>query len=299
MFFFFIDGDDKIEIDGNSYSLITPTTPAELSKALNLVTMLTEAQIVAKSQEDKERLEGLIFRQKKLNAEFFKKLGDFDDAVLIKNLKHLMEESGLRIAQLEDILQLSKGYISRIANNKTNKRMSVDALWKISKLFGISMQTLVTNDLAKMTDSELYILRLVEKISAESRDIKLYWQKGCDYIGDYDIESDSYSYPYIVQSDKYEYVDSNFKCFSAKLNEKLSVCVANVSYKKVEDGCKVDSYELWLGNLETGTKEGICSTLTLEPSIASVVYELVNLIEDSMCSTALSRNALELIKSYI
>ena len=70
MFFFFIDGDDKIEIDGNSYSLITPTTPAELSKALNLVTMLTEAQIVAKSQEDKERLEGLIFRQKKLNAEF-------------------------------------------------------------------------------------------------------------------------------------------------------------------------------------------------------------------------------------
>lgn len=299
MFFFFIDGDDKIEIDGNSYSLITPTTPAELSKALNLVTMLTEAQIVAKSQEDKERLEGLIFRQKKLNAEFLKKLGDFDDAVLIKNLKHLMEESGLRIAQLEDILQLSKGYISRIANNKTNKRMSVDALWKISKLFGISMQTLVTNDLAKMTDSELYILRLVEKISAESRDIKLYWQKGCDYIGDYDMESDNYYYPYIVQSDKYEYVDSNFRCFSAKLNEKLSVCVANVSYKKVEDGCQVDSYELWLGNLETGTKEGICSTLTLEPSIANVVYDLVNLIENSMCSTALSRNALELIKSYI
>ena len=299
MFFFFIDGDDKIEIDGNSYSLITPTTPAELSKALNLVTMLTEAQIVAKSQEDKERLEGLIFRQEKINAEFLKKLGDFDDAILIKNLKHLMEESGLRIAQLEDILQLSKGYISRIANNKTNKRMSVDALWKISKLFGISMQTLVTNDLAKMTDSELYILRLVEKISAESRDRKLSWQKGCDYIGDYDMESDSYSYPYIVQSDKYEYVDSNFRCFSAKLNEKLSVCVANVSYKRGEDGCKVDSYELWLGNLETGTKEGICSTLTLEPSIANVVYDLVNLIEDSMCSTALSRNALELIKSYI
>lgn len=299
MFFFFIDGDDRIEIDGNSYSLITPTTPAELSKALNLITMLTEAQIVAKSQEDKDRLEGLIFRQEKINAEFLKKLGDFDDAILIKNLKHLMEESGLRIAQLEDILQLSKGYISRIANNKTNKRMSVDALWKISKLFGISMQTLVTNDLAKMTDSELYILRLVEKISAESRDRKLSWQKGCDYIGDYDMESDSYSYPYIVQSDKYEYVDSNFRCFSAKLNEKLSVCVANVSYKRGEDGCKVDSYELWLGNLETGTKEGICSTLTLEPSIASVVYELVNLIEDSMCSTALSRNALELIKSYI
>ncbi|MEE0456973.1 MAG: helix-turn-helix transcriptional regulator [Anaerovibrio sp.] len=299
MYFFFFDGDDRVEIDGNSYNLITPTTPAELSKALNLVTILVEAHIVAKSQEEKERLDGLIFRQKKLNAEFLKKLGDFDDTILIKNLKHLMEESGLRIAQLEDILQLSKGYISRIANNKTNKRMSVDALWKISKLFGISMQTLVTNDLAKMTDSELYILRLVEKISAESRDRKLFWQKGCDYIGDYDMESDSYSYPYIVQSDKYEYVDSNFRCFSAKLNEKLSVCVANVSYKRGEDGCKVDSYELWLGNLETGTKEGICSTLTLEPSIASVVYELVNLIEDSMCSTALSRNALELIKSYI
>lgn len=299
MYFFFFDGDDRVEIDGNSYSLITPTTPAELSKALNLVTILTEAQIGAKSREDKDRLEGLTFRQEKLNAEFFKKLDDFDDAILIKNLKHLMKESGLRIAQLEDILQLSKGYISRIANNKTNKRMSVDALWKISNLFGISMQTLVTNDLAKMTDSELYILRLVEKISAESRDRKLSWQKGCDYIGDYDMESDSYSYPYIVQSDKYEYIDSNFKCFSAKLNEKLSVCVANVNYKRVEDGCKVDSYEIWLGNLESGNKEGICSTLTLEPSIASVVFELVKVIDDSMCSTALSKNALELIKGYI
>ena len=210
-----------------------------------------------------------------------------------------METSGLRIAQLEDILQLSRGYISRIANNKTNKRMSVDALWKISKLFGISMQALVTNDFVTMTDSELYILRLVEKISAESRDRKLSWQKGCDYISDYDIESDSYSYSYIVQSDKYEYIDSNFKCFSAKLNEKLSICVANVNYKRVEDGCKVDSYEIWLGNLESGNKEGICSTLTLEPSIASVVFELVKVIDDSMCSTALSKNALELIKGYI
>ena len=63
MYFFFFDGDGRVEIDGNSYSLITPTTPAEISKALNLVTILTEAQIGAKSREDKDRLEGLTFRQ--------------------------------------------------------------------------------------------------------------------------------------------------------------------------------------------------------------------------------------------
>lgn len=64
-----------------------------------------------------------------------------------ENILYLMEINNIKyIKNIENILGLSKGYLSRCLNNPT-KRLSVDLLDSISRYFDISVDMLMYHDL--------------------------------------------------------------------------------------------------------------------------------------------------------
>ena len=60
---------------------------------------------------------------------------NYDSKFLSGNLDYLLKMHSLRISDLEELLGVSAGYVSRTVNPDSKKRLSVDIVWKISVIF--------------------------------------------------------------------------------------------------------------------------------------------------------------------
>lgn len=66
--------------------------------------------------------------------------------ILSSNLDYLLKRHGLRISDLEELLGVSAGYVSRTVNPDSKKRLSVDIVWKISAVFQVNVDDLLNID---------------------------------------------------------------------------------------------------------------------------------------------------------
>lgn len=80
-------------------------------------------------------------------AMYVENLGKFDNSKLASNIAYLCKSAGLRISDLETALGISAGYISRTMKQTSKEKMSIDLVWKISKLFGRKLEDMITKEL--------------------------------------------------------------------------------------------------------------------------------------------------------
>ncbi len=167
---------NQFELNGRKYSLVEPKTFDELVHALSIEDYLQEA-IDQNMPDDADEYMELQHFQELYIKNYIDQIGDFDNSVLIKNIAYLLKRSGLKMGQLEKILGISTGYISRTARENSGKRMSIDVVWKIAKLFQVDLRLLVETSLESQNTNVEIATKFILKLTRDTETSKLVWDR--------------------------------------------------------------------------------------------------------------------------
>lgn len=133
--------------------------------------------------EVKQKLE----EQKKHITEFINAQENYDSKFLSSNLDYLLKMNSLRISDLEELLGVSAGYVSRTVNPDSKKRLSVDIVWKISAIFQVNVDELLNIDFQVPTQSLSDVIAFFKKLKQETDEAAIHWtnqgNKKEDYVG--------------------------------------------------------------------------------------------------------------------
>ena len=143
-----------------------------------------ESKIIELKQKSEE--------QKKLITEFINAQANYDSKFLGSNLKYLLKMNSLRISDLEELLGVSAGYVSRTVNPDSKKRLSVDIVWKISVIFQVNVDDLLNIDFRIPTQSLCDVIAFFEKLKHETDEATIHWKnegnKKENHVGVFFIE---------------------------------------------------------------------------------------------------------------
>ena len=117
-----------------------------------------------------------IIEQEKQIQDFIEGLADYDSEYFGKNLDLLLKVNKMKISELESILRVSAGYISRTIGNESKRRLSVDILWKIAELFRVNIDDLLNRDLTAPTKDLKQVVSFVKKLYEETENGKIRWE---------------------------------------------------------------------------------------------------------------------------
>ena len=105
-----------------------------------------------------------IEEQKKQIYDFINAQANYDSKFLSGNLDYLLKMHSLRISDLEELLGVSAGYVSRTVNPDSKKRLSVDIVWKISVIFQVNVDDLLNIDFQVPTQSLRDVIDFFKKL---------------------------------------------------------------------------------------------------------------------------------------
>ena len=167
--------EDKFEYQGERKTLIYPTSFSELTEALGIRNTLQSIIDFATRDEDTSGYEEMKERQNEYIQEYLSSIGDFDNSILVSNITHLAKSNDIRLGELEKMLGISTGYISRTAKENTNKRLSIDVVWKLSQFFNVSIDELVSHDLRLPSGTTALLCRFIAKLSSQTMMDEIEW----------------------------------------------------------------------------------------------------------------------------
>ncbi|MCM1236484.1 MAG: helix-turn-helix domain-containing protein [Ruminococcus flavefaciens] len=113
--------------------------------------------------------------QKKHIDDFINAQANYDSKFLSSNLDYLLKVHGLRISDLEELLGVSAGYVSRTVNPDSKKRLSVDIVWKISMIFQVNIDALLNIDFQVPTQSLRDVIDFFKKLKQETDEAIIHW----------------------------------------------------------------------------------------------------------------------------
>ena len=113
--------------------------------------------------------------QKKHITEFINAQANYDSKFLSGNLDYLLKMHSLRISDLEELLGVSAGYVSRTVNPDSKKRLSVDIVWKISVIFQVNVDDLLNIDFQVPTQSLRDVIDFFKKLKQETDEATIHW----------------------------------------------------------------------------------------------------------------------------
>lgn len=132
-------------------------------------------------------MEQKLEEQKKIINGFINAQANYDSKFLSSNLDCLLKRHGLRISDLEELLGVSAGYVSRTVNPDSKKRLSVDIVWKISAIFQVNVDDLLNIDFQVPTQSLSDVIAFFKKLKQETDEATIHWtnqgNKKEDYVG--------------------------------------------------------------------------------------------------------------------
>lgn len=191
--------DDKFEYQGDCKSLIQPTSFSKLMEALEIRNTLQSLVDFATREEDTSGYAKMKERQNEYIQTYLSSIGDFDNSILISNIAYLTKSNNIRLGELEKMLGVSAGYISRTAKENTNKRLSIDVVWKLSRFFNVDIDDLVGRNLRLPSETSDLLCRFIAKLSSQTMMDEIEW----DCEGGYICESSPLlrSMPLLIEDD--------------------------------------------------------------------------------------------------
>ena len=167
---------ESFEVYGETYRLINPANFEELMEALRIRDVIQTAISNLMHDEDSSALDSLLKEQNDYIHDYLSALGDFDNRCLIGNVAYLAKKNNLRIGEIENMLGLSAGYISRTAKKNSPKKLSIDVVWKIAHLFEVDLQFLLETDLSIPDSNSDLASKFLEKVYRDTESGLIEWQ---------------------------------------------------------------------------------------------------------------------------
>ncbi len=100
---------------------------------------------------------------------------EFKRQNVIDNLMTLVQNSPMKVGEIEKKLGVSAGYLSRLKKQDNDSALSAEFLWKISHVFGISVDTLVNERIGQEDKMIAYMRKFISKLSAKTSCGELVW----------------------------------------------------------------------------------------------------------------------------
>lgn len=167
----------RFELFGEEYDLIAPTNLEELVAALHIKDLLQQG-IDSHEPDSGHPYYHLQRTQSDWIDEYVVALGEFDNTIMMKNIAYLTKKNGIGIGDLEKILGISTGYISRTAKGNSGKKMSIDNVWRIARLFGVELRALLEAELQIPNQNTDLLSRFLEKLCKQTENNHIQW-KNC------------------------------------------------------------------------------------------------------------------------
>ena len=101
---------------------------------------------------------------------------NFNKFLLFSNIRELLKNSNIKIGQIEKEAGLQNGYMSRLEKLDNSTDPSAEFLVTASKLLKVSIDSLVSYDFHSLTETELYLLKVIDKFRIDTMNGKLDWQ---------------------------------------------------------------------------------------------------------------------------
>lgn len=101
---------------------------------------------------------------------------NFNKFLLFSNIRELLKNSNIKIGQIEKEAGLQNGYMSRLEKLDNSTDPSAEFLVTASKLLKVSIDSLVSYDFRSLTETELYLLKVIDKFRIDTLSNKLDWQ---------------------------------------------------------------------------------------------------------------------------
>lgn len=102
---------------------------------------------------------------------------NFDKYRCFSNIRELMKDRDVKIGQIEREAGCQPGYMSRLEKPNNNSEPSVEFVVTAAKLLGVSIDTLLTTDLASITPTEKYLLTFFDKLQKDTTLDKIEWNR--------------------------------------------------------------------------------------------------------------------------
>ncbi|WP_312649289.1 helix-turn-helix domain-containing protein [Aminipila sp.] len=167
---------DRFDLYGTEYRIVAPENAEELVHALEVKSALETHINGLIHDEDSSEYESLLQEQTDNIQEYIDSLGEFDSTILASNIAFLCKKNGVRIGELEEMLGISTGYISRTIKENSKKKMSVDIVWKIALLFGTDIKTLTETQMwVSHTNTDL-LEKFLNRLYQDTKDNFFAWE---------------------------------------------------------------------------------------------------------------------------
>lgn len=167
---------DKFEIYGELYSLVEPQNTKELMEALDIKAKIQTQISNLMHDEYLGGWEELLQQQEYYISEYVDSLGAFDNTILAKNIIYLVKKNGMRVGELEEFLGISAGYISRTAKEDSKKKMSIDVVWKIARLFDTDIRTLTETQMWVSRSNTDLLIKFLDRLYEDTKDNYFSWE---------------------------------------------------------------------------------------------------------------------------
>lgn len=130
-----------------------------------------------KEEEDEESIEvsDAIEEQESQMENFSNSINTFDSKHLSSNIEYLLKQCFLKVSDLESLLNVSAGYISRTMGAESKKRISIDIVWMIAELFKVNVDDLLNRDLTAPTKDLKTVVDFVSKVKTETDEETIHW----------------------------------------------------------------------------------------------------------------------------
>ncbi len=101
---------------------------------------------------------------------------NFNKSVCFSNIRELLKDnSDVKIGQIEKDAGIRLGYMSRLEKEGNTAEPSVEFIVTAAKLLNVSVDTLISYDIAGLTPTEKYLINFVEKLKVDTMADKLNW----------------------------------------------------------------------------------------------------------------------------
>ena len=191
---------ETVLIDGAEYEVVTPQNFSDLMRAIKIRDLIQDA-ISAPSNEchNANLQEGLEMQQSLIQKYMDENIGEFDNRYLISNIAFLAKKNGLRIGELEKLLGLSAGYISRTAKESSAKKLSIDVVWKIGKLFEEDLQSLLCTNLRIPNKNTDVLALFLAKLYCQTEHNEIHWENHGGAA--YELENEYRQLKFLTEND--------------------------------------------------------------------------------------------------
>lgn len=173
MFFFFFNDKEPQVVDVTNIEQYV-AAQENIKKTEDKITQIEESS--SEYVEDAEPWAAALEEQKQKVRDFIENYPAYNAKIFGDNMAYLVEQHRMKISDLETVLGLSAGYISRTLGADAKRRMSIDSVWKISELFQVNMDDLLTRDLSKPTEAINPLIDFIHKLKEETDAGVIHWK---------------------------------------------------------------------------------------------------------------------------